>query len=211
MVVLNHVLEFPDPQTADREGLLAVGGDLSKERLLLAYRSGIFPWFSHAGIIHWFCPTERMVLFPGELKISRSMKQILNAGKFSVTEDKAFEAVIRNCAHLHTLTKGGTWIDNDFISAYTRLHQLGHAHSIEVWFEEKLAGGLYGIAVGKLFCGESMFSIVSNASKIALIHLCRNKNYSMIDCQVSTRHLQRLGAKVISREEFLSWLEELKN
>jgi leucyl/phenylalanyl-tRNA--protein transferase len=211
MSVLNHDLKFPDPRKTDRDGLLAVGGDLSSERLLLAYRSGIFPWFSDAGIIHWFCPPQRMVLFPGELKISRSMKKILNAGKFSVTEDRAFEAVIQNCAHQHTLTKGGTWIDDDFISAYTRLYQLGHAHSIEVWFEGKLAGGLYGIAIGKMICGESMFSIVDNASKIAIIHLCRNKNYSMLDCQVPTAHLQRLGAKVISREEFLEWVEKLRN
>ncbi|HYV93079.1 MAG TPA: leucyl/phenylalanyl-tRNA--protein transferase [Chitinophagales bacterium] len=210
MIILTDELKFPDPQLANREGLLAIGGDLKPEWLLLAYRSGIFPWFSDGGIIHWFCPAHRFVLFPDEIKISHSLRQILNSKKFGVTEDKEFEAVIHSCAQVHTYTKGNTWIDDDFISAYIKMHELGHAHSLEVWDHETLVGGLYGIVIGpqdssqkKIFCGESMFSVESNASKVALVHLCRSKKYEMIDCQIYTEHLEKMGAKLIPREKFL--------
>ena len=203
MFLLSDELKFPDPAKADREGLLAIGGDLNSERLMLAYRSGIFPWFIHDGVIYWFSPPQRFVLFCSEIKISRSMKRVLKSEKFSVTEDQAFDAVIRSCAQVHKETKGSTWIDDDFISAYNKMHETGRAHSIEVWHEGKLAGGMYGIAVGKIFCGESMFSIENNASKIALIYLCNTKNYDMIDCQVYTSHMKTMGARFIPREEFL--------
>lgn len=206
MEILSKQIHFPDPQQADADGLLAIGGDFSVERLLLAYRSGIFPWFSYEGIIHWFCPPERMVLFPAAIKISKSMKQVLNSGIFKITEDKDFEGVIKSCSRTHSLKDGGTWIDEDFIQAYLQMHCLGHAHSIEVWQDDILIGGLYGMVVGKIFCGESMFSKVSNASKAALIHICRSNKFSLIDCQVPNDHLISMGAEVISRKRFLEIL-----
>ncbi|MCY7409240.1 MAG: leucyl/phenylalanyl-tRNA--protein transferase [Chitinophagales bacterium] len=206
MDILGKQIAFPSQQQTEPDGLLAIGGDLSEERLLLAYRSGIFPWFSYEGIIHWFCPPQRMVLFPASIKISKSMKQVLNSGIFNFTQDKDFEGVIKNCSYTHSLNDGGTWIDDDFIQAYMKMHQIGHAHSIEVWQDDILVGGLYGMVIGKIFCGESMFSKVSNASKAALIHICRSNNFSLIDCQVSNDHLISMGAEVISRKRFLEIL-----
>lgn len=203
MFLLSDELKFPHPAKTGPEGLLAIGGDLSSERLVLAYRSGIFPWFIDDGVIYWFSPPQRFVLFCAEIKISRTMKRVLKSNKFSVTQDKAFGAVIRSCAEVHKATKGNTWIDDHFISAYIKMHESGHAHSIEVWDGEKLAGGMYGITVGKIFCGESMFSMESNASKIALIHLCNTRKYDVIDCQVYTSHLETMGARLIPRDEFL--------
>ena len=204
MFLLSDELKFPPASKADREGLLAIGGDLNLERLMLAYRSGIFPWFIEDGVIYWFSPPKRFVLFCTEIKIGRTMKRVLKSKKFSVTQDTAFDAVIRSCAQVHIATKGSTWIDDEFISAYNKMHETGHAHSIEVWHGEKLAGGMYGIAVGKIFCGESMFSAESNASKVALIHLCTNRKYDVIDCQVYSGHMKTMGARLIPREEFLA-------
>ncbi|MEO6168163.1 MAG: leucyl/phenylalanyl-tRNA--protein transferase [Chitinophagales bacterium] len=208
MTVLTHELWFPDPDQADEEGLLAIGGDLSPERLLLAYQKGIFPWFMEDGIIFWFCPPRRMVLFPKELHISKSMKEVLRSKKFRVTENEAFKKVIQMCAKVHARTKSVTWISDEFIAAYSKLHQQGHALSIEVWENDYLSGGLYGVVVGNIFCGESMFSLVPNSSKVALIEICRSEKYSHIDCQVVTNHLTRMGARNISRNAYLKLLEQ---
>lgn len=204
---LDERILFPDPQLAEEDGLLAVGGDLSPGRLLLAYRSGIFPWYSDDTPILWYSPHERFVLFPDELKVSKSMRQVIRSGKFRVTFDAAFADVIVNCANAERIDQDGTWITNDMQQAYIKLHELGHAHSVEVWLGGELAGGLYGVQVGNVFCGESMFSKVSNASKLALISLCQTGKYQMIDCQVYTDHLASLGAGMISRERYLEWLQ----
>jgi leucyl/phenylalanyl-tRNA--protein transferase len=204
MFLLSDELKFPDPEKTNREGLLAIGGDLNSERLMLAYRQGIFPWFIDDGIIYWFSPPQRFVLFCSEIKTSRSMKRVLKSKKFSVTEDKEFDAVIRNCARVHKATKGNTWIDDDFISAYNKMYETRNAHSIEVWHHGELVGGMYGIAVGKIFCGESMFSIEKNASKVALIHLCNSREFEMIDCQIYSDHMKTMGARLIPRKEFLA-------
>jgi leucyl/phenylalanyl-tRNA--protein transferase len=206
---MNKKNPFPDPRLTTPQGLLAVGGNLSPETLLEAYHNGIFPWYRDGGLIHWYCPPQRMVLFPSEIKISHSLKQVLNSKKFSITQDKAFQKVIQFCSEVHAIDKGNTWIDDVFINAYTKMHELGYAHSVEVWQNEELAGGLYGVAIGKMFCGESMFSNVSNASKVALVHVCRNNNYSLIDCQVPTPHLMSMGARIISRDEFLSLIKKV--
>lgn len=208
MTVLTSELWFPDPDKADEEGLLAIGGDLSPARLLLAYQSGIFPWFMEDGIIFWFCPPGRMVLFPKEVHISKSMKQVLRSEKFRVTENQAFKKVVQMCAKVHVRTKSVTWISDEFIAAYSKLHQQGHAISIEVWENDQLAGGLYGVMVENIFCGESMFSLVSNASKVALIEICASGKYSLIDCQVATNHLASMGARSISRNVYLKLLKQ---
>ena len=207
MVFLSNELWFPDPGESTDDGLIAIGGDMSPERLLLAYRNGIFPWFRKEGYPFWFCPEERMVLFPNELHVSRSMKKVMRSGRFQVTEDRAFEEVIRACAEVHEQIDFDTWIDDEFIRAYTQLHHLGYAHSIEVWEEEKLVGGMYGISIGKIFCGESMFSRASNTSKMALIHVCESKRYTLIDCQVPTPHLASMGARLVSRDAFLKMIK----
>jgi leucyl/phenylalanyl-tRNA--protein transferase len=198
---LDDRLIFPDPALAEPDGFLAVGGDLSVERLLLAYQNGIFPWYSEDTPILWYSPHERFVLFPGELRVSSSMRRVLRSGKFKVTQDRSFEQVIGACSRVPRIGQDGTWITPEMQTAYITLHKLGHAHSIEVWQHDVLAGGLYGIAVGNVFCGESMFSQVSNTSKTALIHLC-SMGYALIDCQVHTDHLASMGARMISREEY---------
>lgn len=203
---LNSRLLFPDPEHAEPDGLLAVGGDLSSERLLLAYRHGIFPWYSDDTPILWYSPHERFVLYPHKLKVSKSMRQSMRSGKFTVTIDTSFDQVIRACSESPRKDQDGTWITDDMISAYVDLHQLGYAHSIEVWEGDVLVGGLYGVQVGRVFCGESMFSKASNASKIALIHLCQTGDYDLIDCQVHTEHLESLGAEMISRAEYMGML-----
>lgn len=208
MRLLTKELWFPDPELADTDGLLAIGGDLSTERLMLAYRSGIFPWFIQEGMIFWFCPPERMVLFPDELHISRSMQQLIRSGRFRTTANQAFNRVIRLCAQVHAQQHAGTWISDDFIRAYQKLFEAGHATSIECWHQQQLAGGLYGITIGRIFCGESMFALQPNASKTALIALCRSGKYSMIDCQVETAHLSSMGARKISRAEYLKLLQQ---
>lgn len=204
---LDERLIFPKPDLAEPDGLLAVGGDLSPNRLMLAYENGIFPWYSDDTPILWYSPHIRCVLFPHEVKISKSMRQVLRSGKFELTIDECFEDVIRSCAAAPRHDQDGTWITNAMIAAYINLHKLGFAHSWEIWQGGKLAGGLYGIEVGKVFCGESMFSRVSNASKVALINLCQSGRYSLIDCQMPTEHLMSMGARMISREAYNSFLD----
>ncbi|WP_099371934.1 leucyl/phenylalanyl-tRNA--protein transferase [Sphingobacterium sp. 1.A.5] len=199
-------LVFPHPSLADEDGLLAVGGDLSIERLLLAYENGIFPWYNEDSPILWYAPLERFVLSPAKIRISKSLKQVLRSNKFQVTIDKDFSSVIKNCAVISRKDQDGTWIVSDMQDAYNRLHEAGYAHSVEVWQGEELVGGLYGVQIGKVFCGESMFSKVSNASKIALVHLAKNFGLSLIDCQIPSEHLTKMGAELIPQEEYLSIL-----
>ncbi len=200
-------LWFPDTAIADEDGLLAYGGDLSAERLLLAYRQGIFPWYSEESPILWYSPHERFVLLPNEIRITKSMKQILQSGKFEMRKNTAFAEVIRCCAIAERAGQEGTWITNEMQDAYIVLHQKGIAHSYETWFQNELVGGLYGVEIGNVFCGESMFSKASNASKAALVWLAQNFNYDLIDCQVYTEHLESMGAKMISREEYEVYLQ----
>ena len=207
MIWLTDKIVFPDSKLATPEGVLALGGDLSSERLIYAYQNGIFPWFSEGDPIVWYCPPKRMVLFPEELKVSKSMRKIISKNQFTITENKAFEQVIYNCKTINRKDDFGTWITNDMEQAYINLHQLGVAKSIEVWQGHTLVGGLYGIAVGTVFSGESMFSKVANTSKLAFIHLAQNKQYQLIDCQVYNSHLASLGAKEIARDDFLKFLK----
>jgi leucyl/phenylalanyl-tRNA--protein transferase len=202
---LDERLLFPDPELAEEDGLLAVGGDLSTERLLLAYQNGIFPWYSDDMPILWYSPHERFVLFPDELIVSKSMRQILNSGKFAVTVNQCFKKVIESCSKIERPGQDGTWITDEMKAAYIRLNQKGYAHSVEVWRDDELVGGLYGVQTASVFCGESMFSKVSNASKVALIHLCKS-GYKLIDCQVHTDHLASMGARMISRAEYMRWV-----
>ncbi len=207
MYYLTDDIWFPPVDQATSEGLLAVGGDLSTERLLLAYKSGIFPWFDSRQPILWWSPDPRFVLFPEHLKVSKSMRRILNQTDLVVTVNKAFRAVIMQCAKVERSGQKGTWITNEMIAAYIRLHDLGYAKSIEVWRDSALVGGLYGIDLNNgVFCGESMFALENNASKVGFITFIRNSNYNLIDCQVYTGHLKRLGAEDISRAAFLEYL-----
>lgn len=206
---------FPTPNTALREpnGLLAAGGDLSPRRLIEAYRSGIFPWFNSGEPVLWWSPDPRMVLFPGQVKISRSLRRVLKKGRYEIRVDSAFNEVMKACAAPRP-QQSGTWIHGEMVSAYSTLHEMGMAHSVETWIEGELAGGLYGVAQGRAFFGESMFSRVPNASKIALVHLARQLQrwgFGMIDCQMKTAHLASLGATEIAREEFSQRLKELVN
>jgi leucyl/phenylalanyl-tRNA--protein transferase len=205
MYLLNNDLVFPPLDMADEDGLLAIGGDLSTERLLLAYRSGIFPWYNEDEPICWWSPDPRFVLYPEELKVSSSMKTVLQNGKFRFTTNRAFEQVIQNCKSVSRQGQDGTWISPAMQKAYTTLHQLGYAHSAETWQEGELVGGLYGIRLGDLFFGESMFSLKPNASKFAFINYVRQlqkENVQLIDCQLHTNHLESLGARMIPRELF---------
>ena len=215
MVWLTDEIIFPKPESTSEEGVIALGGDLSEKRLLLAYQNGIFPWYSDNEPIIWYCPSERMVLFPNELKVSKSMKQIIKKKNFIITENTAFDEVIFNCKHILRKDDFGTWITDDMEKAYINLHKKGVAKSIEVWRfldsarnNKELVGGLYGVDLGNgIFCGESMFSLISNASKLAFIHLVQNYNYKLIDCQVYNDHLASLGAREISRDVFLKMLD----
>lgn len=206
--LLQNELIFPDPALADPDGLLAVGGDLSLERLILAYQNGIFPWFSEGDPICWFSPSERCVIFPAQVKVSKSMKKVIRDGTFSIKTNTAFAEVIKHCASVYREGQDGTWITNDMQKAYLRLHEAGVAHSIEVWQNNELVGGLYGIKVNQVFCGESMFSLVSNASKVALIWLCQQPEFKLIDCQVPNDHLFSLGAQLIPRADYLQYLKQ---
>ena len=207
MKYLNEDIEFPNPSEASEDGLLAIGGDLSSERLIKAYQNGIFPWFEYEQPILWWSPDPRMVLFPEALKITKSMRQILRNKDFKVTINKAFKEVITECSKAKREGQSGTWITTEMVDAYIKLHELGYAKSVEVWQNDVLVGGLYGIDLKNgIFCGESMFAKVSNASKIAFITFIQNTNYELIDCQVYTNHLASLGAKEISRAEFLTFL-----
>ena len=205
---ISKELSFPDPILADEDGLLAFGGDLSTERLLLAYSLGIFPWYSEENPILWFSPHKRFVLFPGKLKITKSMQQVIRNSGYKITFNHAFAEVIKACAE--SLRKGqpGTWITDEMQEAYILLHKKGFAHSVEVWLKGELVGGLYGVETGNVFSGESMFSRKNNASKLALVWLCQHTPYSLIDCQVYSEHLEKMGAEIISREEYLAILNE---
>ena len=197
---------------AEPNGLLCAGGDLSPQRILEAYRNGIFPWYSPGEPILWWSPNPRMVLVPTELKISRSLRRTLRAGNYQIRLDSDFPAVIRACARTRRKGQAGTWISGEMQAAYGSLHELGFAHSVETWLDDKLVGGLYGLAIGKMFYGESMFSHATDASKIALAHLCRHldaQGFGLIDCQMNTPHLASLGAREIARSEFIARLGEL--
>ena len=210
MYHLSEELRFPSPHLTTKEGIVAVGGDLRPERVLLAYRSGIFPWFEQDEFLIWWSPDPRMVLFPDELRISKSMRSLLRKHPYEITFNKAFNQVVQSCAGVKRFGQTGTWITPGLMEVYGVLHEQGHAHSVEVWDGAKLVGGLYGIDIGDVFCGESMFSKASNSSKLALIYLTRElkKNkYKLIDCQVPTAHLASMGAAPISRKEFLSYLD----
>ncbi len=208
MKLLTDKIEFPSVDEANDYGILAVGGDLSIERLKLAYQSGIFPWYEEGQPIVWYSPDPRMILFPENLCVSKSMRKVLRTNQFRVTWNVAFEEVVTNCKQIDRTAQGelGTWITEDMKWAYLNLHKVGIAHSIEVWEGNELVGGLYGVAVGKVFCGESMFSKVSNASKVAFIHLAQSQKYKLIDCQIYNDHLASLGAEEIPREWFMELL-----
>ena len=211
LFALEKQLLFPPVHLAEPDGLLAVGGDLSVDRLLLAYKSGIFPWYEGDHIL-WWCPDPRFVLFPGQLKISKSMSVLLRKNALQFTINQAFPDVIGQCKTISRREQNGTWITDEVKQAYTRLHELGYAHSAEVWKNGELLGGLYGIRLGKIFFGESMFSKVSNASKYAFISYVQQlttEGVELIDCQVYTEHLESLGATMIPREQFVSLLQQL--
>ena len=204
-------IAFPHPDLANEDGMLAVGGDLSPERLIKAYELGVFPWFNPGDPIIWWSPDPRFVLFPDELKVSKSMRPYFNQKKFELTVDTKFSAVMRACQMQKRKGQmGGTWITEDMVVGYTKLHEMGYAHSVEVWKDSKLVGGLYGISLGKFFFGESMFSIESNASKfgfILFVQKLKSLGFTLIDCQQETRHLKSLGGRSIPRTEFLERLE----
>lgn len=205
-------IRFPDPASALSwpNGLLAAGGDLSPERLLAAYRRGIFPWYETGQPILWWCPDPRAVIFPGELHIARRLRRLLASRPFEASFDREFAAVVRGCARSE-LPGTGTWITPEMAAAYTRLHELGHAHSVEVWAGDELAGGLYGVAIGRAFFAESMFSRLPNASKAAMIHLTRElraRDFLVMDCQLPSRHLATMGAREIPRREFLALVSQ---
>ncbi len=208
---LSDDLIFPSPYLASKEGLLAIGGDLSPKRLLLAYSNGIFPWYSEGEPILWWSPDPRLVLYPAELNVSRSLKKVLKQDIFKVTLDRAFQDVIAECARVRLENHEGTWIVDDMVQAYCRLHESGFAHSIEAWHDNRLAGGLYGVSLGKCFFGESMFTRITNASKVALVALVEHLqqlNFDFIDCQITTAHLTRFGAREVSRANYLDELAE---
>ncbi|MFC4161222.1 leucyl/phenylalanyl-tRNA--protein transferase [Chitinimonas lacunae] len=211
---LTRDLVFPpvEKALADPNGLLAVGGDLSAERLLLAYRQGIFPWYSRGEPILWWSPNPRMVLYPSELKVARSLVKTLRHKSYEVRFDSAFGGVIRACANTPRPGQNGTWIGPEIIAAYEQLHQQGYAHSAECWIDGELAGGVYGIAIGRMFYGESMFAHRPDASKIAFVHLVRwldAHGFGLIDCQMRTEHLTRFGGREIARSDFLHTLTQL--
>jgi leucyl/phenylalanyl-tRNA--protein transferase len=211
--ILNDAIPFPAVEQALRSpnGLLAAGGSLAPYRLLEAYRHGIFPWFNDGDPVLWWSPDPRMVLFPDEIRISRSLRKILRGNRYEIRADTVFEPVMRACAAPRK-GQAGTWIGEEMIAAYVRLHRMGLAHSVEAWREGELAGGLYGVAIGRMFYGESMFSRKHDASKVALVHLAaqlQRWNFGMIDCQMSTPHLASLGAREIPRAEFIRRVGEL--
>ena len=210
MYFLSKDLFFPPVELASPEGILAVGGDLSSARLLLAYRNGIFPWFDSEEPILWWSPPKRMVVYPDTYKVSKSMRNILNRNCFKVTMNTNFKSVILHCQNIKRKGQDGTWITDEIIKSYSKLHESGIAKSIEVWQNNKLVGGLYGIDLGTVFCGESMFSIVPNASKVAFVSLIKylkENNYKLLDCQIHNDHLEKLGAFEISRNEFMDILK----
>ena len=206
MYVLSKEFFFPPVEDASLEGIVAVGGDLSVERLILAYKSGIFPWFNEDEPILWWSPPERMVVVPSIYKVSKSTRNLLNQNKFKVTFNQNFRDVILGCKQIDRPGQDGTWLSDDFVESYTKLHVMGIAKSVEVWQNDELVGGLYGVDLGHIFCGESMFSKVPNASKIAfvtLINYLKENNYKLLDCQVHNNHLEKLGAFEVSRDVFM--------
>ncbi|MCA4775503.1 leucyl/phenylalanyl-tRNA--protein transferase [Empedobacter stercoris] len=209
MYWLSTDLIFPDYDEVNTEGIIAIGGDLSPERLILAYQKGIFPWFNEDDPIIWWFPHDRFVLFPENLHVSKSMKKVFRDQTFTYTENKAFREVITNCSEAYRKGQDGTWITTEMIEAYCKLHEMGIAKSIEVWQNDELVGGFYGIEMGNVFCGESMFAKVSNASKAGFIQFVAkyHKKYELIDCQVYTQHLASLGAMEIPSDVFLEYLE----
>ena len=209
--LISDIPLFPPTEEAEDDGLLAVGGDLSKERLLTAYRQGIFPWYEVGQPILWWSPNPRLVLFPEELKISRSLRKVLRKHEFEIRFDSSFENVIKACADVRTKRGKGTWIIPEMQQAYTELHQEGYAHSVESWLNGELVGGLYGISLGQCFFGESMFSTISDSSKAALVALAefsKQVGIKIIDCQMTTKHLLSLGAREIDRQSFLRKLNQ---
>lgn len=208
---LSSEIFFPSPELAEKDGLLAVGGDLSEERLIAAYSMGIFPWYSEGYPILWWSPDPRLILLPEELKVSRSLRKITKKGTFNVTMNTAFEEVIRGCSEIDRKGQEGTWITEDMMEAYIRLHESGYAHSVESWHDGELVGGLYGVILGRAFFGESMFSRMSNASKVAFVTLVerlKELHFRLIDCQVTTEHLISLGARAVPRKIFLEMLRK---
>jgi len=209
--LLSEKIAFPPPHLARDDGLLAIGGDLSQKRLLLAYRMGIFPWFSDGEAIMWWCPDPRLILYPDELRIPKSLRKVLNKNLFQITIDTAFKEVITECAQVRLEAGEGTWIVEEMIAAYCQLHKSGFAHSVEAWHHHELAGGLYGISMGKCFFGESMFTRVNDASKVTLVFLAeylKSLSFDMIDCQMTTEHMIRFGARTIPRDLFLDQLKQ---
>lgn len=207
---LGDRLEFPSVESANEDGLLAVGGDLSLDRLMLAYKNGIFPWFNDDSLVLWWSPDPRMVLFPNKVKVSKSMRKVLRDGTFKLTKDTCFLEVMEQCANMERKGQEGTWITPKMKAAYLDLHKQGCAKSYEVWEGNELVGGLYGVDLGHVFCGESMFSLKPNASKFAFIEMARElkeKNYLLIDCQVYTPHLESLGAELMPRKQFVEILK----
>ncbi len=208
---LDDELIFPHPALRDPDGLLAVGGDLSPDRLLLAYRWGIFPWYHEGQPLLWWWLAPRLMLRPYEIHISHSLQSILRKEIFHITFNTAFAEVMKNCSEIKRMNQDGTWITDDMLEAYLELHQEGYAHSVEVWQDDELVGGLYGIGYGKIFTGESMFAKKSNASKVAFVHLARHlsaKRFEWIDCQQDTTHLRSLGADLIPEDQFLDVLRD---
>jgi len=211
---LDDELWFPDPHQGEPDGMIAVGGDLSVDRLLLAYYHGFFPWYSfqYQDEPVWYCPLQRFVIFPNEIHVSHSMRQLMNKGQYEVTINLAFEEVINNCATAQGRNRQeGAWLGAAMIEAYTEMHRQGLAASVEVWEHQRLVGGLYGVSIGPSFFGESMFSVVPSASKLALIHLARElgkRGGRLIDCQFETPHLRSMGARYIPYEEYISIIQQ---
>ena len=209
MQQLGDDYKFPSPQSATNKGVVAVGGDLNPLRILEAYKNGIFPWFNDDENLMWWSPDPRMILFPEKIKISKSFKSFLKKKEYRVSFNENFEDVIESCSNIKRVNQKGTWITNGLKQSFIKLHQMGYAHSVEVWQNGVIIGGLYGLDLGNIFCGESMFSIKSNASKVGLYFLCqelKHNNYRFIDCQVPSQHLRTLGAVEISRDNFLKKL-----
>jgi leucyl/phenylalanyl-tRNA--protein transferase len=209
--LLSQKIEFPSPHLAEEDGLLAVGGCLSEERLLRAYKMGIFPWFSEGDPVLWWSPDPRLVLYPQELRVSKSLQKVIRKKQFHLTMDTAFTRVINACASSRTQNNEGTWLTEYMIESYIKLHESGFAHSVEVWYKGELAGGLYGVSLGRCFFGESMFTRLSNASKVAfvaLVHFLEKLSFDLIDCQITTRHMVRFGAKEVPRAMFLKQVED---
>ncbi len=215
MILLDsNEISFPDPNLLESEsGIMAVGGDLSPERLYFAYQLGLFPWYNPGEEILWWCPDPRFVLFPKDLKVSKSMRKIMRDEVFSFTENKSFRQVIEECKDTFRKDQDGTWLSDDLVNSIVKLHEAGIAKSIEVWQNEELVGGFYGIQIGKIFCGESMFAKVSNASKAGFIYFIQSQkdNLELIDCQIHSEHLESLGATMISKKDYLNRLKNNNN